>query len=188
MNLLLRLCCLGLVVGITACTSSGPLKQQYFVLNHDSSAQLATIAGTPKISIRRVGVPEYLNQRGMARQISKGKISVSKDDLWAEPLSEAIPTVLAQHIAVIRHEPVEVNPLPPGIEVDTFIEVAISRLIADKTRLSIQASYRLINKKKLQYRQFASNIALSGSNTVELVESYNQAIQLLAKDIAAHLQ
>lgn len=178
---------LPMALWLGACSSSAPLQQQYFVLSATPLANVTMVSGEPKVSIRRVKLPDYLNQRGIARQIGGDKIRVSNNLLWAEKLSKSLPTVLASNIAVKLKQPIEVHPLPPGIEVKTIVEVDIERFIADDSALTLLASYRLVKPKQLQSHRYHTEIALSDNSVEALVSGYQQAAIALANDIAEHL-
>ncbi len=182
----LSLCFIGLSHLLGACSSTAP-EQNYYVLQSDSQTNITEIAGQPVASIRRVKLPQYLNQQGIARRLDNGQINVSYIDLWAEKLSQAVPTLLAEHLTAQLQAPVEVNPLPPGIRVDTLIEVSISRFIGDNRRLSLQANYRLIKPKQLQSHNFSTQVDLADSSTTTLVDAYALAIKQLAEAIAKNL-
>lgn len=172
-----------LLIGCATATT----EQEYFVLNNSSASKISMISGVPQTSIRRIKLPSYLNQRGIARQLSNGKISVSTQQLWAEKLSQAIPTLLAQEIAVKKNQPIEIHPLPPGIQVKNIIEVDITQFLGDDKRLALQAGYRLVKPKKLQTYHFATTVALKDTRVMTLVDAYQRALMALAADIAKHL-
>lgn len=171
---------------LTACSNTAT-QQEYFLLSNSKQAAIHEISGQPQVSIRRVKLPSYLNLLGISRQLPDGRISVSASLLWAEKLSQAIPNVLAEEIAVQIHAPVEVHPLPPGVDVDTIVEVDISRFIGNNKTLDLQGSYRLIARKKLQKYPFSIEVALANDSTTELVDAYHRALHDLAIDIAKQL-
>ncbi len=172
---------------IVACSST-PSAKNYFVLKNYHHTDINNISGTPHISIQRVKLPKYFNQLGIVRATSKGRISQSNQQLWAEKLSFAIPTLLAKDLTVILQSPIETHPLPPGISVDTAIEVEISQLIGDENQLTLQSSYRLIRPKKLATYHFNTQVALADNTTETLVEAHSQILFALAKDIAKKLK
>lgn len=182
--LLLVMAC---ITVLSACSSTVAPEQNYYVLQSDSQTNITEISGQPRVSIRRVKLPQYLNQQGIAKRLSNGQVSVSYIDLWAEKLSQAIPTLLAENMAAQLQSPVEINPLPPGIDVETLVEVNITRFIANDTALSLQANYRLIKPKQLQSHNFSTMIALSDDTTTTLVNGYSVAIKQLAEALAKKL-
>lgn len=176
-----------LTVTLTACNSNVAPTQNYYVLHNDSRTNITEISGKPTLSIRRVKLPNYLNQQGIARRLDNEQISVSYTDLWAEKLSQAIPTLLAENLSVQLKSPVEINPLPPGIHVDTLIEINITRFISNSKHLALQTNYRLIKPKQLRSYYFATTVELTDDTTITLVDAYAQAIKQLAQAIAKNL-
>ncbi len=186
-----KLLSVGLILSsilLSACSSSSPLQQHYYVLSADSQANLTMLSGEPQVSVRRVKLPDYLNQRGIARKISADKIRVSNNLLWAEQLTKSLPGVLARNMAAELQAPVETHPLPAGISVNTIVEVDIERFIGDDKILYLLASYRLVKPKKLETYQYAAEVPLQDGTTDALVNGYNKAVKKLAVDIVRHLQ
>lgn len=175
-----------LLLGACSNVNTAPEKT-YYVLQSDTTTRLTQISGEPQLSIRYVKLPNYLNQQGIARQLPNGKVNVSYTNLWAEKLSQAIPTLLAENLAVQLGEPVEIHPLPPGIHVASIVEVNITRFIGDEQQLHLKGSYRLVKPKQLQSYQFDTQVPLTDHQTTTLVEAYALAIKQLSADIARHL-
>lgn len=172
---------------LISCSSTAPIQRDYFVLSPSPAAKGMTISGTPKASISRVTLPNYLNQQNMVTQINNNQVAVLTQQLWADKLTQAIPSILAGEIAVIIQQPVETHPLPPGIHIPTRIEINIRQFIASNRTLTLQADYRIVNSPNLSSYRFAANIPLSNSNTPSLVNAYNMGLYKLASDIAKHL-
>ncbi|PID62843.1 MAG: hypothetical protein CR974_02740 [Gammaproteobacteria bacterium] len=173
---------------LTACVSSKAAPEKtYYVLQTRSEAAAPAVSGTPKVSIRRVKLPSYLNQQGITRLLPNGKANVSSTDLWAEKLSQAIPTLLAENLSRQLQSPVEIHPLPPSIRVNSVIEVNISRFIGDKDNLHLKGSYRLVKPQQLRTYQFATQVPLADNQTRTLVDAYATAISQLSQAIAGHL-
>ncbi len=175
---------------LSACSSgtNGSLgTQEYFVLGTSQAAKLSSISGQPNISISRVRLPAYLNQRTLVKRGKDGKIHTLNQQFWAEKLGQSMPQTLAKELAVQLNQPVEVHPLPPGISVATTIEVDVSEFLGTDSQLVLQAAYRLVKPKKLESRHFTTTIALPDSSTAALVNGYRQAIEQLSHHIAKQL-
>lgn len=175
------------IVFLSACSSGSVGKQEYFVLGSSQQANLSLISGEPQISIRHVRLPDYLNQRLIVKRGVKGEIHVLNQQFWAEKLSQSMPQALAKELAANLRKPVEVHPLPPGISVDTTVEIDVSEFLGDDNNVVLQTSYRLIKPKKLDTRNFATTVKLADKSTLALVNGYQQAVERLAADIAKHL-
>ncbi|PID66386.1 MAG: hypothetical protein CR975_03230 [Gammaproteobacteria bacterium] len=177
------------IVLLSACGSTnGSIgKQEYFVLGSSQTAKLSLISGEPQISIARVRLPDYLNQRLLVKRGKNGEVRVLNQQFWAEKLSQSMPQKLAKELAVYLKKPVEVHPLPPGISVATSVEIDVSEFLADDNNVVLQTSYRLIKPKKLDSHNFSTTVKLTDTSTLALVNGYRQALEQLAADIAKHL-
>lgn len=174
-------------VSLVSCSSTAPVQRDYFVLSPSQTAQTATISGVPKASVSRVTLPAYLNQQNLVRQVSADKVALLTQQLWAEKLSTAIPAIIAAELAANLGQPIETHPLPPGIRIDTRIEVHIRQFIATEQQLTLQADYRIVNAPTLRSYRFVTQLPLSDSRTQTLVNAYNTGLYQLAGDIAKHL-
>lgn len=175
------------VSSLISCSSTAPIQRDYFVLSASQAAKNITVSGTPKASISRVTLPNYLNQQNIVKQINNDQVAVLTQQLWAEKLTQAIPSILAGEIAAIIQQPVETHPLPPGIHIPTRIEINIRQFIATDKQLTLQADYRIVNSPHLSSYRFTASIPLSKSSTSSLVNAYNMGLYKLASDIAKHL-
>lgn len=175
-----------LSVLITGCSST-PVPQSYYLLEAGKEASTTLLSGKPKISIRKVRLPGYLEEKGIAQKIGDGKVEVSLTDLWIEPLSDAVPEVLAEELSYYLKEPVMVHPIPTGHQIDTILEVDIDRWIADDKQLSMSASYRLITPKQLISNNFSQDIQLENADKTTLVAAHQQMLKAFAKAIANSL-
>ncbi|MBS9781258.1 MAG: membrane integrity-associated transporter subunit PqiC [Gammaproteobacteria bacterium] len=175
---------------LSACSSNtngSAGTQEYFVLGTSQAAKLSSISGQPNISISRVRLPAYLNQRTLVKRGKDGKIHTLNQQFWAEKLGQSMPQSLAKELAVQLGKPVEVHPLPPGISVDTTVEVDVTEFLGTDSQLVLQASYRLIKPKKLDSHNFSTTVTLPDTSTITLVDGYRQAVEQLSNDIAKHL-
>ncbi len=177
------------IVLLSACSSTnGSIgTQEYFALGTSQAAKLSSISGQPNISISRVRLPAYLNQRTLVKRGKDGKIHTLNQQFWAEKLGQSMPQSLAKELAVQLGKPVEVHPLPPGISVDTTVEVDVTEFLGTDSQLVLQASYRLIKPQKLDSHNFSTTVTLTDSTTTTLVDGYRQAVEQLSNDIAKHL-
>ncbi len=172
---------------LAGCSGLSKSSQQYFVLNSSNQADISFISGEPKVSIRRVQLPDYLNQRTIVRKHGREQIKPVSNQFWAETLSKSIPTVLSQELSVALKSPVEVHPLPPGINVDTIIEIDVFEFIGDAHTLSFKTSYRMVKPKKLEMRNFSTTVDLADASTQALVNGYQTALRRLALDMSKRL-
>ncbi len=190
-NCCVRLCALWMAVALSACSSTNTAPEKnYYVLQQStgSAARAVSVSGAPEIAIGRVTLPSYLNQQGIARLLPNGQVNVSYTDLWGEKLSQAIPALLAEQLALQLQAPVEVYPLPAGVHVKTTVEVNISHFIGGKDRLQLRGQYRRIRGKQLKSYRFDKQIPLSDHQTRTLVAAYAEAIVQLSQTIVKQMK
>ncbi len=190
-NCCMRLCALWMLASLSACSSTNTAPEKnYYVLQQSagSAARAVNVSGAPEIAIGRITLPSYLNQQGIARLLPNGQVNVSYTDLWGEKLSQAIPALLAEQLALQLQAPVEVYPLPAGVHVKTTVEVNISHFIGDENNLHLKGRYRHIRGNQLNSYSFAKHIPLDNHQTSTLVAAYAEAIAQLSQTIAKQMK
>lgn len=176
-----------LIFSVGCSSDSPPAAPQYFLLSNSPAALSSTVSGSPDISIRSVKTPPYLSNTGLATLQADGKVAISLRQMWAEKLSQSLPTLIANELEAIIKKPVETHPLPPGINVGSIIEVQIERLIGDTQNVFLKANYRLLRNNQLKKYDFYTAIPLTDNSEKSLIAGHNQAIYALSKAIAKHL-
>jgi len=79
---------------LAGCHSAPPA--QYFRLAPIAGAVLQTPPAS--VQVRNIGIPEYLDQSGIAQPSGQYQFSASANDLWAEPLGAMLQSVLVQDL------------------------------------------------------------------------------------------
>ncbi len=175
------------IIFISGCGGMAASNQKYFILKSSNTSDLSLISGEPKASIRSVNLPDYLKQRNLVIKKVNKQIKTLSNEFWAERLSRTIPIVLSQELTTQLKSPVEVHPLPAGIEVETIIELDIFEFLGDTNNIHLKASYRIVKPQKLITRNFTTKVVLHGKDTQSLVNGYQIGISRLAVDIGKNL-
>jgi len=106
MSRIRRLFVLTILLGLGACASN-PVADQYYslVLAADDIPVDAGVA-TPltHLIVGPVQLPEFLDRRELAMQISDNEIRTANHHFWAEPLEEAIAKVLVRDISRLGND------------------------------------------------------------------------------------
>ena len=87
--------------GLIGCGST-PVEDHYYslVLAAGDPAPVERTEGhSGELQVGPVGLPDYLNHRGISTQTGPNKIQSAGHNFWAEPLDEAIGKVLVRDIA-----------------------------------------------------------------------------------------
>lgn len=88
-----------LLAGIAGCASE-PVAVNYYALVPPAAAtdEVVQRGDQPALVIERVELPEYLQRPGMVIQTGSNRLSVSKNNLWAENLVLALPKALVREL------------------------------------------------------------------------------------------
>ncbi len=148
---------------LQGCRSAPPA--QYF--------RIAPVAGAPvrpppeSIQIRNIGIPEYLDQNGIAQPSSQYQFAASSNDLWAEPLAQMLQSVLVQNLSQ-RLAPATVTASSGmvGAQPDLLVEINILRFDPDSSGrivLTAQAALKAAaNNRFLTTRTLQSYLSPTG--------------------------
>lgn len=101
MSRIRQLSVLAILLGLGACASN-PVEDQYYslVLAADDLPVNAEVAASlTHLIVGPVQLPEFLERRELAMQISDNEIRAANHHFWAEPLEEAIAKVLVRDIS-----------------------------------------------------------------------------------------
>ncbi len=121
---------IALAAALDGCATAPPA--QYF--------RLAPVAGVVEqtrqelIEVREIGVPEYLNQNGIAKPSGQYQFAASANDLWAEPLGQMLQSVLAQNLAQrLPQVTITASSGMVGAPAELLVEISVLRFDPDAT-------------------------------------------------------
>lgn len=92
-----RLLCVLLAAGLSACADSPPVR--YFSL--DDGRPTATSAKGPSVVIVQADVPELIDRPQLVVRTAGHQVRISDLEQWAEPLRRQIPRLLARDLGEI---------------------------------------------------------------------------------------
>lgn len=88
---------------LTACaTSTTRAEPKRLLLSYDGPVAAVTAAARPRLVIRAIGVPDYLDRRELQRRVSDSEIASDPSALWAERPGKAMTRWVTQAIAAQR--------------------------------------------------------------------------------------
>ncbi|MBN2450067.1 MAG: membrane integrity-associated transporter subunit PqiC [Lentisphaeria bacterium] len=93
---------------LAGCARSGPAR--YYTLTPLASPAPAASPG-PVLRIRRVSVPVHLRQAALVVRESPTRLRYAEFDLWAQPVEDGLPEVLADNLARLTGAQVVADPL-----------------------------------------------------------------------------
>lgn len=75
------------------------ITKNYYVLGLDDvPTTTQPQANGQGFALNRVTLPDYLNERGIAMILTDSRVNIARNALWAEPLQNTIPRLLAHDI------------------------------------------------------------------------------------------
>ena len=113
---------------LQGCRSAPPA--EYFRLAPVPGATLQTAPAS--VQIREIGVPEYLQQNGIAEPSSQYQFAASANDLWAEPLGQMLQSTLVQDLTQrLPQMTVTASSGMVGTPADLLVEINLLRFDPD---------------------------------------------------------
>jgi uncharacterized lipoprotein YmbA len=178
---------------------AGGSTENFFALNDGAIVQSTTSgAGArspslPGIVISAVTVPELVDRPQIVTRDATNRVVVSEQNLWAEPIRAGIARTLATRLSRALAEagtPAQVAAYP-----QTSIATPVLRVTIDVVRFDavpngeavIDAvwSVRRVSDGMVRTGRTAASSPISGTSYDAIVHSWNQAIAIVDRDIAA---
>ncbi len=174
------------------CTSSAP--SRYYVLN-----SLAPESKTPAegpciaIGIGPVKLPEYVNRPQIVTRSTPNELLLSHLDLWAEPLADALPRVLAENLSrLLCIKEIAFFPWKPSRMPDYRVELEVLNMDGMLGRnVSLEAWWRILRgaeKKALVIRRSSYTDTPAGEDYDALVRGMSRLLAAFSRDIADALR
>jgi uncharacterized lipoprotein YmbA len=181
---------------VAGCGKSPPTR--FYLLNGlPSPAQEAkTPAGEPCVSIGvgPVSVSDYLDRPQIVSRVTPNELKLAEFDHWAEPLSQMISRVLADHLtSLLCTKTVIVFPWKGSVNVDFQVEVGIIRLDGSLgSNAVLDAQWMVFGlkdaKKMLVSRKMSFTVSTGGADYRTLVSAQSRALSDLSREIAKTLK
>lgn len=89
--------------GLSACAGGATRTEpKRLLLSYDGPAAVATSAARPRLVVRGVNVPDYLDRRELVRRVNANEIVSDDSALWAERPAKSITRWVTQALAAQR--------------------------------------------------------------------------------------
>lgn len=195
----LRIAALVLTVALGGCLGRTPPPKLYLLTALDSPPERPAGGSGSAVGVGPVTLPEYLRRgeivtrsgcRGAAAEFC-AELELAELDLWAEPLEEAIPRVLAEDLSILlATENVVRYPWRPSASVDYQVTVDFVRFDVDAAgRTELTARWAVVETEKDEVLHLARSIfgesAAAGYDAK--VSALSRALSELAREIAGVL-
>ena len=108
-----RVTCAAIVVALSACASSAPLR--FYTLSAAPGAQSGSTGG---IRVARVKIPGEIDRTEIVQRIDANRLRIAEQDRWAAPLDEMIRRVLSSNLQSRGGQSADAT---VSVEIDEFI-------------------------------------------------------------------
>jgi len=189
-------CAALIVVLVAGCAGSGN-PENFFALNDGAVVQSTTTKSRspslPGIVISAVTVPELVDRPQIVTRDASNRVVVSEQNLWAEPIRAGIARTLATRLSRALDEagqPAQVAAYP-----QTSIAAPTLRVTIDVVRFDavpngeavVDAvwSIRRPSDGTVRTGRTVASAPIAGTSYDAIVHSWNDALQVVDRDIAA---
>lgn len=189
-----RLLPISLLLVLCGCIALQPVKDSAVHRVLDPLVPDRTLTtSAPAIAINRPSIPSYLDRMQLITR-SEGQLTMSKLDLWAEPLDAAISRVTASNLSRLTGS-MAIRPVEHFTTLDytALLELEIARFEPDtSSRMILQGTWKLQpvsgSETSAHFFRIAVPISSSPSSMTDRVVAMNEALELLAREIANNLR
>lgn len=185
-----RLCCLLLVLGLSACAGSPPIR--YFSLD-DGRPRAAKSFPAPSIAVVRANVPDLIDRPHLVFRNDGNQVTIDDQARWAEPLRRQIPRVIANDLGELLDSS-RVAALPSdagGFDVDFKIVMNVQQLDAVAGRgADVDVLWRVEprgGRSLIGRSSFRQPTAGGATDHASLVAAQRQGLRRVAAEIAKEI-
>jgi len=152
----------------------GCSSKRYYTLGDTSDIE-AKKTYTKIIAIEKVGIPKYLKDSTIARQISPYQVELIKDANWLMPMQKHLTNVLISYLQKSLNNPnIYLYPWESTKETDKKISLKIKRFIAYNNEVILDASYQI---KDLKSKANTTKLFSTKVETANDIESIMKAME-----------
>lgn len=183
---------LAALLALTACASSTPRSEpKRLLLAYDGPAAAVPAAPRPRLVVRAVGLPDYLDRRELVRRAAANEIVRDEGAIWAERPAKAITRWVTLALAAERGDyAVESYTTADGRAPDALLALTLEGFEpgADGTvRLRGSWVYAPNGSKATQSGRFDADAPTSSGSAEASVEGLQRALAAAVKALAAQL-
>jgi uncharacterized lipoprotein YmbA len=182
------------VILLAGCARTPPVSYYQLSTPHAVSENLASTE-TGKgltIGLGPVRLPEYLERPQIVGRVSANRLEMTDTRRWAEPLSEGLPRVLGENLAVLLDKAsILRHPWPRSRAIDYRVVVEVLQFEAGPEREAVlTARWQLFDSTgTVLVTEKRSNCrVLAAAGTEGLVAALSDALWQLAREIAGGLK
>lgn len=173
---------------LLSCTSPQPAPDYYLLsARHNHGADVSG----PSLGLRPVSVPEYLRRSALVRTSSRGDITISARERWAEPLEDGIRRVMGLNLATLlptqdlRHYPWSAARQPDWVVTINVLELVTSETEA---RLVVEAVLSQPGRENHSGLYRLSQAMTGGDDGAAVTNTLSDLLAELAEQLADALR
>jgi len=182
--------CLVLLVG---CASDAP--SRFYLLNPltgEGAVQRAA-ESCVSVGIGPIKLPEYVNRPQIVTHTTPNELLLSYFDLWAEPLADGIPRILAENVSrLLCTKEIVLFPWKPSRIPDYRVEMEVLHMDGTLNKTASLEAWWCIshgtNKKARVTGRSSYSESVAGQDYGALVQAYSRILAALSRDIAETLR
>lgn len=185
---------ISLLLVLSGCSALQPVKDSavHHVLDPLVPDRTLTTS-TPAIAVNRPSIPSYLDHMQLITR-SEGELTISKLDLWAEPLDAAISRVTASNLSRLTGS-MAIRPVENFTTLDysTLLELQIIQFEPDNSsQMILQGTWKLQpvsgEETSAHFFRIVVPIPSNPAPMTSRVIAMNKALESLAREIASKRQ
>lgn len=172
----------------SGCSNKPVPSSEYLLRPHQANTD--TSGASTSIVLGNVGVPPYLDQRGIVLETAPSEINAARNHRWAEPLTYSVQRYLQVAIGQAANLDIGGQLTPKG-DVEKQINVVIHQLHASVSgNVRLVAEWRILDSRKgevLAHKDFSASETLDVDGYPAVVRAHEELLNRLAAAIAAEL-
>ncbi len=178
--------CLMLLGG---CASTAPTSH-YVLSPLIAEGTVPSEASCFSIGIGPIKLPEYVNRQQIVTRMSPNALTLSYFDLWAEPLTESVPRMLAENLSrLLCTREIVFFPWRSSNVPDYRVEAELLTMdgALGKT-VSLEAWWSIAYGKTRVTRKATYSEPVAGQDYEALAQAHSRTLAALSRDIAGALK
>lgn len=180
------------VMALTGCGTSS-LPRYYMLVPNQAAVPLPrSNPGQARIGIDAITLPEVVDRPQLVLRSNTHEVGLAQDRRWAEPLKQAIPRLLAQHLAQRLDNPlVAALPQRLAIDPDYRVQLDIQRFegrLGEAVLVEASWAIRQGNGELLASGRPLVRQAVASGSHEDLVAAYVRALSAIGDELADRLR
>jgi len=166
--------------------SSSPTSHHYLLSPVTADSKVTSGEFCPAIGVGPVTLPDYVNRTQIVTRTSANELALGYLDLWAEPLTESVPRMIAENLSrLLCTKEIVFFPWRPSRVPDIRVEAEV--LTMDGTlggSVSLDVWWSVASGDTRIVRKATYAQAAAGQSYDALVQAHSLALGALSRDIA----